>query len=183
MGLLIIAIIAAAIIFTVLIIYFIFFFNFVFLGHNLPTGKEAQALVEKFLVSNGKTSAAFFDLGCATGIFSCALKEHLPNLNITAADKDCLRILLAKLRAKLLKRDVNFITKNIFALDVSRADVVYTYLWYSVMPPLEKKLLAELKPGAIVIANESFFPTWRPVKVIDIYPGKNNSERLFIYKK
>ena len=177
------SIIAAVIVFSVLIIYFIFFFNFVFLGHNLPTGKEAQALVEKFLISNGKTNAAFFDLGCATGIFSCALKEHLPSLNITAVDKDCLRILLAHVRAKLLKRNVNFIAKNIFALDVSRADVVYTYLWYSVMPPLEKKLLAELKPGAIVIANESFFPTWRPVKVINIYPGKKNSEQIFIYKK
>jgi len=183
MLLLILAIVATIIIFSTLIIYFIFFFNSVLLGHNLPTGKEARELVEKFLVSNGKTNAAFFDLGCATGIFSCALKGRFPSLNITATDKDGLRVLLAKWRAKLLKRDVKFITKNIFALDVSRADVVYTYLWYSVMPPLEKKLLDELKPGAIVIANESFFPTWRPVKVIDIYPEKNNSERLFFYKK
>lgn len=183
MSLLIIAIIAAVIIFTILVIYFLYFFNSVLLGHNLPTGAEARTLVEKIIASNGKTAGRFVDLGCATGIFSCALKRHFPNLKITAADKDGLRILVAKARAKLLKRDVNFIKKNIFNLDVSQADVVYTYLWYSVMPPLERKLMAELKPGAIVIANESFFPTWRPVKVIDIFPEKKNSEQIFIYKK
>ena len=82
--------------------------------------------------------------------------------------------------------DVDFQQKNIFDVSLSDADIVYIYLWYDLLPPLEKKLQKELKPGAIVIANTSNFPTWKPIQKIITYPKTPNMpdfETLFVYQK
>lgn len=166
-----------------MVVYFIFLFNSIVLGHDLSTNKRVIKIICKIIQEQKPDAKNFYDLGCARGTLSLKIKEKFPQLQVFGNDKDRLRIFLANMKAKYLKTDVTFSKKNIFDLKLKDADIVYTYLWYSVMPPLEKKLLDELKPGAIAITNESFFPTWRPTKVIDIYPDKKNSEQLFIYIK
>ena len=162
---------------------FIFLLDLVILGHDVNSNREAQNIVYRIIEQNSLQDKTFYDLGCARGTFSLNLKKRFPKLNVYASDNNFLRISLAKLKNKFFKRGVNFSRANIFNLDLSKTDIIFTYLWYSTMPPLEKKLLAELKPGAIVIANESYFPTWRPQKVVDTLPNKKNSVQIFIYKK
>src|SRR6056297_2158747 len=52
---------------------------------------------------------------------------------------------------------LRFQKKDIFQSDLRKAKIVYTYLWYDLMPILEKKLLKELPLGAVVITNTSHF--------------------------
>jgi alanine-alpha-ketoisovalerate/valine-pyruvate aminotransferase len=68
---------------------------------------------------------------------------------------------------------------------LEKADIVYTYLWYDLMPILEKKLEKELKSGAIVITNTSHFAFWQPIEIINTWPNIRDSkfEKLFVYKK
>ncbi|MBN1263063.1 MAG: methyltransferase domain-containing protein [Candidatus Pacebacteria bacterium] len=56
---------------------------------------------------------------------------------------------------------------NFWKSDFSSYDLVFLYGMKHVMKRLEKKMLAELKPGARVVSNYFRFPDWRPEKVRD----------------
>jgi hypothetical protein len=45
--------------------------------------------------------------------------------------------------------------------------VMTVYLLPRVMARLERKLLAELRPGTRVVVNDYPFPAWQPVRVVD----------------
>jgi SAM-dependent methyltransferase len=63
---------------------------------------------------------------------------------------------------------VKFHERDLFAADVSEATVVTVYLLPGIMPKVEKKLLAELKPGTRVVTHDFPFPTWTVEKVIAV---------------
>ena len=63
---------------------------------------------------------------------------------------------------------VHFYEHDLFATDVSEATVVTVYLLPSIMGKVEKKLLAELKPGARVVVHDFPFPSWPADKVIAV---------------
>jgi protein-L-isoaspartate O-methyltransferase len=63
---------------------------------------------------------------------------------------------------------VRFYEQDLFRADLSEATVVTVYLLPAAMERLERKLLAELKPGTRVIVEDYPFPTWRPVRVLDV---------------
>jgi hypothetical protein len=58
--------------------------------------------------------------------------------------------------------------------DFSQYSVVTVYGIPHIMKKLEKKLLAELPKGAIVVSNAFSFPNWKPIK---------EEEGVFVYKK
>jgi SAM-dependent methyltransferase len=154
-------------------------------GHDIPTSRRATRSIEK-IISEHAAGKNFYDLGCAYGALAVRIKRKFPDLAVCAVDDDPLRIFVGRIRAFIFRCNVTFLRKNIFELDVRDADVVYTYLWYDHMPPLEKKLQKELKQGAIVITNTSHFPTWRPMKKVVTYPGVSGTqdfETLFVYQK
>jgi len=61
---------------------------------------------------------------------------------------------------------VQFHERDLFATDVREATVVTIYLLPSIMGKVERKLRAELKPGARVVVHDFPFPDWRPEKTI-----------------
>ena len=63
---------------------------------------------------------------------------------------------------------VTFYERDLFVTDVSEATVVTVYLLPSIMGKVEKKLLAELKPGARVVVHDFPFPSWKADKVIGV---------------
>lgn len=69
---------------------------------------------------------------------------------------------------------VRFYERDLFAADISEATVVTVYLLPSIMGKVEKKLLAELKPGARVVVHDFPFPSWPPDKVIAV----NSQEKI-----
>jgi len=154
-------------------------------GHDLSTSKRATDGIIK-IISEHKNARIFYDLGCARGALAIRIQKKFPAIKVRAIDNDPIRIFFARTRALILRRNIDFIKKNIFDVDLRDADVVYTYLWYDIMPPLQEKLEKELKTGAIVITNTSKFPAWKPIKIIVTYPKKTNTpdfETLFVYQK
>ena len=83
---------------------------------------------------------------------------------------------------------VKFREEDLFKTDVSEATVVTVYLLPRAMPPLEQKLLAELKPGTRVVVQDYPFPTWRAERVVELKtPEKETSAglpyaQLYLYK-
>ena len=83
---------------------------------------------------------------------------------------------------------VKFREQDLFKTDVGEATVVTVYLLPRAMPPLEQKLLAELKPGTRVVVQDYPFPTWRAERVVELKtPDKETSAglpyaQLYLYK-
>ena len=155
------------------ILFLVFALDILIRRHDLPTSGRATRALIKAIKQYKPDAKNFYDLGCGHGALCLAIKKALPGLEIYGADNSAIRIFFAKLKSKR----INFRKQNIFDVDLSSADIVYTYLWYDLMPPLEKKLQNELKPGAIVITNTSNFPTWQPIQKIVM------RETLFVYIK
>jgi len=155
-------------------------------GHDLPTSRRATRALADTIRKYKPDAKKFYDLGCAHGTLSLRLKKILPHLEIYAVDNSTVRIFFGKLKDKILRRKINFQKQDIFKIDLRNADVIYTYLWYDLMPILEKKLQEELKLGAVVITNTSHFQNWQPTEKVVTYPKVSKTpdfETLFIYVK
>jgi 2-polyprenyl-3-methyl-5-hydroxy-6-metoxy-1,4-benzoquinol methylase len=169
-----------------MVLFLIFVLDSLIRGHDLPTSRRATRALVKMIKQHKPDAKNFYDVGCAHGSLSLAVKKALPYLEIYAVDNSAIRIFFAKLSAKILGLKINFSKHDIFDTDLRSADIVYTYLWYDVMPPLEKKLQNELRHGAIVVTNTSNFPTWQPTQRVVTYPKVSklpNFETLFVYVK
>lgn len=62
------------------------------------------------------------------------------------------------------KKTVHIYLKNFWNANIHDADVVFIYLLPWRMEQLKKKLLTELKPGALVVSNSFIFPKWRVLR-------------------
>ena len=63
---------------------------------------------------------------------------------------------------------VRFYERDLFATDVKDASVVTVYLLPSAMAKVERKLRAELKPGARVVTHDYSFPGWTPKRHVEL---------------
>jgi SAM-dependent methyltransferase len=153
-------------------------------AHDLPTSKKAILEIVKIIKKYAPDASNFYDLGCGHGRVVLEIKKEMPNLNVYGIDKNPIRIFFAKIKALILKRKIHFVNENIFNINLSQADILYTYLWYDLMPVLEEKVKKELKKGAVVITNTSHFSNLKPIETIRVHPKikDENFEKLFVYK-
>jgi SAM-dependent methyltransferase len=71
---------------------------------------------------------------------------------------------------------VQFLQRDLFVTDVSKATVVTVYLFPTAMPRLRDKLFAELAPGTRVVSHDFPFPGWHIDRVAHIpAPEKNDT--------
>ncbi len=161
----------------------ILFFIDTFKGHDLPTSKKAIKKICEIISKHQTKSNNFYDLGCGRGTLALAIKKAFPQFHVYALDKSHLRLFFAKIKTCLLKQKIHFQKTNLFKKDLRNADIIYTYLWYDLMPPLEKKLKKELKKGALIITNTSCFPNWQPTTTYIIHPKNPDFEKLFVHVK
>jgi len=162
-------------------LFFIFTLDSLLRGHDLSTTRRASRTLIKIILQYKPDSRNFYDLGCGRGFLVLAVKRELPYLAVYGIDNSAIRIFFSKLKSKLLGKKINFKKQDIFQTDLRNADIIYTYLWYDLMPSLEEKLQKELKRGAIVITNTSNFPTWKPKGIYITCPKKPDFEKLFVY--
>jgi len=101
----------------------------------------------------------FLDLGCGDGRI---LRE-------------------ARRRRNFGSKGVQIRWKNFWEVDLSRADVVFCYLFPDVMQRLAKKLEAELRPGSKVISSNFPLPGWLPYQVLHPYSGRHQ-DPIYIYR-
>ncbi len=83
---------------------------------------------------------------------------------------------------------VHFLEGDLFATDVHDATVVTVYLLPAMMGPLERKLRAELPPGARVVVHDFPFPNWAPARYVEsdslekLRPTGQTAARMFLYR-
>ncbi len=167
-------------------LFIIFAIDSLIFRHDLATSRRAIKTIYKIISDYNLDAGNFYDLGCGRGTLVLAIKKSFPDFSVWGIDKKIVRIFFAKLKAWFLGRKINFKRGDILkmnSLDLQNADVVYTYLWYDLMPSLEKKLKNNLKKGAIVITNTSNFPNWQPKETHITYSKNPEFEKLFVYVK
>lgn len=122
-----------------------------------------------------KTQDKIIDIGSGDGkiVFALAEQGH----NATGVDINWWLVWRARARArhKKLTSKTTFIRGNFWNVDFSKYDVLFLYGTTYIMKKLEKKLQAELKPGARVVSNYFKFPNWKPAQ-------EKNQVRLYIKK-
>ena len=62
------------------------------------------------------------------------------------------------------RNSVHIYLKNFWKANFADADIVFIYLLPWRMTQLKRKLLSELKPGALVVSNSFIFPQWKIVR-------------------
>jgi SAM-dependent methyltransferase len=111
----------------------------------LPTRKkETERMIN---LANLKSGDVVYDLGCGDGRLLLAARKKVPGIKIVGAEISFLLYLIARLRIK------NILFKNLFKVDLSKADVVFIYLLPKCYEQLKAKLSAELKPGSRVVVG------------------------------
>lgn len=173
----------AVIFFLVFLVFYIYLLDLIVIRRDFATSKKAIKAISEIIKSRGKQSGIFFDLGSSRGWLIFGVLKYCPNLTAVGIDDNNLRIWLSRVLSKILNRPAKFLKNDVFKANVSSADVIYVFLDQSVMPALEQKLQKELKPGAIVITNTQYLPTWPTLDVFITRPEKPAEEKLYLYVK
>ena len=117
----------------------------------VPTkNKECEYFLQQAQLKKGQV---FYDLGCGDGrIVRTAVERY--QVKGTGFDINPLLIRYARLLARRKKvNGVTFITKNIFAVNLKKADVVYIFLMPKLIEKLLPKFKREMRKGTILISH------------------------------
>lgn len=142
----------------------------------VPTSPvRIKTIIEALSMDSGEI---FMDLGCGhgnvlryvhrqTGVKAAGFEIN--PLAFTLAYVSCLFHPRIKIRYR-----------NFWKADLSRADIVFCYLFPDVMGRLGIKLKKELKPGARVVSCNFPLPGWQPVNILKPESTRHNTP-VYIY--
>jgi len=139
--------------------------------------RRVEKIIDELGLATGKT---FYDLGCGDGRFLiAAAKRGARAIGLELSPTAFFR---CKLNIWSTASSAQVRYKNFYSVSVADADVVFCFLLDIVMPKIERKLLQELKPGALVASYGFSMPHWQPERVVtfDNNPG---TSKLYVYRK
>jgi hypothetical protein len=136
----------------------------------VPTFKSKMKDIERALrwvISNKphhktSTNPRLIELGSGSG--KIVFSANKIGYTATGVEINPFLVFYSRLMARLTKQSVDFIRANLFSLDLSNYDVVFTYLLTPTMRKLETKLDNELPAKAYVISEVFELPHWKPIK-------------------
>lgn len=116
----------------------------------IPTNKKI--IKEILKEANLKKGKVFVELGSGDGrVVRAAVDKY--QVKGIGVDINPLLIYYSKFLARKLKSKILFIRKNIFDVDLRKADYLYLFLMPKLIEDLTPKMERELKKGAIVISH------------------------------
>lgn len=136
-------------------------------GPYVPT---PPAVVEAMLkLANVGPDDYVIDLGSGDGriVLMAATKFRARGKGVDI-DPDLVRRASASAREMGIGDRVSFEVQDVLKADVSRATVMTLYLLPGMMVSLQKKLLAELKPGTRIVSHDFTFEQWQPDRTITV---------------
>ncbi len=154
---------------------------------KLPYVPTPQIVVDEMLKMAGVNAKDFvIDLGSGDGrmIITAARTFKASGLGVDIDGK------LVDLATKQAKADgvgdrVRFIEQDMFKADIGSATVVTLYVLPDFMEKLRAKLLAELKPGARIVAHDYHMTGWYPDRQLTLtVPEKvaaNGTDKAYLY--
>jgi cyclopropane fatty-acyl-phospholipid synthase-like methyltransferase len=161
------------------------------LAQSAPYVPTPDALVDTML-ELAKTGPGDYviDLGSGDGRIPIRAVSHYAARNAVGIDIDGELVRKAREHAHAAGVDdrVRFVEGDLFAADVREATVVTVYLIPSMMAAVERKLRAELKPGARIVVHDYPFPSWTAERYVEVESVEKiratgqTDARFFLYR-
>lgn len=138
------------------------------------TSAEVARAIQKLGKITPKDLVYELGSGDCENLITLAKEFDIPSVGI---EVDPWRVTQSKLLIFLkgLSKKITIIKKNLFAVDISKATVVYIYLIPKTLEKLQTKLEKELKPGTRVISYR--YPILYLPKI-----GENKTHKLYLYE-
>jgi hypothetical protein len=100
----------------------------------------------------------FIDVGCGFGGVVASVGRERPTLECLGLETAWLPYLVSRLRCALSPNQATVARRDLWLHDLTCADVVYAYLSPVPMERLWRKIIAEMRPGALFISNSFAVP-------------------------
>lgn len=145
----------------------------------IPTPAHiAEAMIDMVPWRGGETVV---DLGAGDGSLLEAVKSARPDVNARGCEIVPTVWLLGMLRAFIKRTGVRLRLGSALREDISKADVIFLYLFPELMDRLAVKFDRELKPGTIVVSQTFGFAGRTPEKTIRV-PRLGATVQVFLYR-
>lgn len=168
-----------------------FFFDFLLRGfapliESRPwVVKELFAELAKLKI---KEHPRIYSLSCGRSGFLYEAGKHFPGAELIGVENQLMPYLLAKFQL-FFRRNTGIkliYIKNIYELEVHRADLIYCYLDIEVLRELTKKFRFECEPGTIIFSNGYPIPNLSGERTIELPSKKRKlgwlARRKYLFK-
>ena len=134
---------------------------------------------EMLKISRLKEGEILYDLGCGDGgIVIIAARDYLAKAYGVEIRKDLAAIARRQLNNYGLNGKAKIIRRDLFKVDISKADVVTLYLTSMANDKLKPKLKKELRPNTRVVSHDFSISGWPPSEVSDELRGHT----IYLYR-
>ncbi|MEK7167640.1 MAG: 50S ribosomal protein L11 methyltransferase [Patescibacteria group bacterium] len=127
-----------------------------------------------------KPGETVYDLGC--GKASLLIKAAKQGALGRGYEISLWPYVWAKFNVWISRVPVKIHLKNFFKEDLSKADVVFCYLFPEVMVKLEDKFVKEMKPGSRLVSHAFKLPNLEPAEVIRTNEDNPELGKIMVYR-
>ena len=154
---------------------------------KLPYVPTPKIVVDEMLKLATVTAKDFVvDLGSGDGrmIITAAKNFKASGMGVDI-DPKLVELSNKEAKAEGLDDRIKFIEQDMFKTDLSKATVVTLYVLPDFMEKLRPKLIAELRPGARIVAHDYYMTDWYPDRQVELtVPEKkaaNGTDKAYLY--
>lgn len=128
-----------------------------------------------------KGNKRVMDLGAGDGRLLERIKALHPDVTVFGCEIVPSIWLLARVRSLIKRSGVNVRLQSFRSVDVSKADVIFLYLFPGLMKELEERFDRELQKGTYVVVQTFGFPTKKPLREIRV-PRLGREVSVWLYR-
>lgn len=134
---------------------------------SFPSARRTiiAALREAFACGSLPNHATILDLGSGNGQLTLNIAQAFPEARVVGVELSLVPWLISVLRQRMAGvENLRYERADFWSYDCSQVDAVVTYLTENVIEKVGGKLKRELKPGALILANDTALRgDWKPV--------------------
>lgn len=153
-----------------------------FEGQLAPFVPTPHAVVDRMLAIAGvKAGDHIVDLGAGDGRLLFAALDKGASVCGYELHQERFEALKAKIEAHPHKESACVYQDDIRKAAIELADVVFLYLLQSSNAELKPKLLAECKPGALIVSHDFSMPDWAP-EAVETLIAESRAHTIYAYR-
>ncbi|MFH1522191.1 MAG: hypothetical protein ABIE43_00020 [Patescibacteria group bacterium] len=172
-----ILIISLLIILVFLVFLAMQFFNMIFRGFAPYISTRVEVIKKVLAEIEINAGDNVYELGSGKAGFLRAVEKKYPKVNYIGIEYSFLLWFISKMQINLCGSKIKLFKKNIFKVDLSKADLIYCYLNPKMMERLEEKFKKECRPGTRIISYAFAIPDFNATKTIRL----ENGSKIYFY--
>jgi SAM-dependent methyltransferase len=161
---------------------FAMYFVGVLLWTKVPFVPSKKHVVTKMIqLAQLSTKSVVYDLGCGNGKILFAAERALKTTKhgaFTGYEINVSLIWYTRFLNFIRRTNIRFLCQNFFSADLSDADVIFMYLWPSVMEKFFATQWLNLKPGTKVISHAFKIKDLEPIQTIRV-----KTDVIYVYQR